>query len=879
MRRHTPIRLAIMALALLAALLPQRSPARSQDVFHLLKDMNPGSVARATKPQDTAVLGDAVYFITDSRPWESNAQLWRTDGTDTGTTMIMDFPIGEFSVVYQLQSAGGHLYFLADSSFYGIELWTSDGTEASTHMVANITPSYDDSFMNYGADIDIDGHFPGAALGGLFYFSPDNLELWSTDGTEAGTKKVLSPSGGVANLRVVDGKLFILNGNFTELWVSDATEAGTQKLADFSSSFQEYFAANNSYLTPYNGKNYFLDDGDDSNSVNLWATDGTPAGTSIIANMPAYTSLYGINLSIPIVVSNKLAFLVDGISNTELWTSDGTTAGTAAVTSLPNGYFSAPLVVNGTMLFTISPYNSSQAELWASNGTAAGTKLVTTLDTKSTNFKLRALGDKAILCADTCWSSDGTAAGTTPIADGAALWLYAASELGGALIAPIKSGSATSLMARTDGTVAGTSQFFSASQPANSSVLGTPVLGDTRYIVTPTGLWETDGTTAGTQEHPGILSKLPSNASIVAINQIQSALILQERHWDGKNYIFGIWRTDGTVEGTSLITSIGTDIVVPSLLPMVVAGNVLYVIDAQNNLWSSDGTPEGSKQIISSMPNYNSLLAVGTDLLIIESNFQTNVTRISKVATDRSTLVEIMPSGNYNWRNPNVIGKSAYWNISSGGKVEQWRYDQGASKPVLASSITTALTVYTNRMFNWNNKLTYMLEGDTNSELWQSTSGTAAPTKLLDIPHAVSTVIAAGPYIYFEAEDYVEAEGYIKRQVWRTDGTAEGTVLLQSTSHIRETYINLQKAVGSTLYFSIYMPDRGSELWSSDGTAAGTKLYTDINPGAAGSDPEVLLELGGALLVQATTASYGRELYLVDIPVGSERLYLPLAQQ
>ena len=44
-------------------------------------------------------------------------------------------------------------------------------------------------------------------------------------------------------------------------------------------------------------------------------------------------------------------------------------------------------------------------------------------------------------------------------------------------------------------------------------------------------------------------------------------------------------------------------------------------------------------------------------------------------------------------------------------------------------------------------------------------------------------------------------------------------------------------AIGATTYFSADDRVHGQELWKSDGTAAGTMLVNDINPGSASSNP------------------------------------------
>jgi ELWxxDGT repeat protein len=44
-------------------------------------------------------------------------------------------------------------------------------------------------------------------------------------------------------------------------------------------------------------------------------------------------------------------------------------------------------------------------------------------------------------------------------------------------------------------------------------------------------------------------------------------------------------------------------------------------------------------------------------------------------------------------------------------------------------------------------------------------------------------------------------------------------------------------AVGSETFFTAYEPGFGNELWKSDGTAGGTVMVDDIQPGSAGSYP------------------------------------------
>ena len=102
-------------------------------------------------------------------------------------------------------------------------------------------------------------------------------------------------------------------------------------------------------------------------------------------------------------------------------------------------------------------------------------------------------------------------------------------------------------------------------------------------------------------------------------------------------------------------------------------------------------------------------------------------------------------------------------------------------------------------------------------------------------------------------------------ELWRTDGTAAGTTLVADLepgpagSEPSELTV-----VGGELFFVATTAAHGSELWKSDGTAAGTVLVHDLVAGPGGSDPGNLIALGGKLCFGATTAAAGREPWVTD---------------
>jgi len=77
--------------------------------------------------------------------------------------------------------------------------------------------------------------------------------------------------------------------------------------------------------------------------------------------------------------------------------------------------------------------------------------------------------------------------------------------------------------------------------------------------------------------------------------------------------------------------------------------------------------------------------------------------------------------------------------------------------------------------------------------------------------------------------------------------------------------------MNGTIFFPAYDGVHGTELWRSDGTAAGTLLAADVNPGAAGSRLDDLTVAGGKLFFSAFTGRTGTELWALL----RNALYLP----
>src|SRR5262249_16139833 len=193
----------------------------------------------------TAVGGTLFFTANDGVNGE---ELWKSDGTTAGTVLVKDinsgsaFGYGYGSRPYELTAVGGTLFFSADDGVHGRELWKSDGTEAGTVLVKDINP-HPHPFGPRPSGL--------AAVGGTLFFSADDgvhrPELWKSDGTEAGTVLVKDinpnsaygfPVGSYPHyLTDVGGTLFFAANDGTnslELWKSDGTEAGTVLVKDIN---------------------------------------------------------------------------------------------------------------------------------------------------------------------------------------------------------------------------------------------------------------------------------------------------------------------------------------------------------------------------------------------------------------------------------------------------------------------------------------------------------------------------------------------------------------------------------------------------------------------------------------------------------------------
>src|SRR5262249_13296537 len=158
--------------------------------------------------------------------------------------------------------------------------------------------------------------------------------------------------------------------------------------------------------------------------------------------------------------------------------------------------------------------------------------------------------------------------------------------------------------------------------------------------------------------------------------------------------------------------------------------------------------------------------------------------------------------------------------------------------------------------------------------------GTAAGTKLLKPVNGWPAVsyMYRRPWadvngtLFFMGQDAAHGQ-----ELWKSDGTAEGTRMVKAIRAVKKKGAYRYGSspcfltnVNGTLFFTADNGAHGRELWKSDGTADGTRMVKDINPGQAGGFPEAwmgnLTNVNGILFFVADDGVHGLEVGKSDGP-------------
>jgi ELWxxDGT repeat protein len=159
--------------------------------------------------------------------------------------------------------------------------------------------------------------------------------------------------------------------------------------------------------------------------------------------------------------------------------------------------------------------------------------------------------------------------------------------------------------------------------------------------------------------------------------------------------------------------------------------------------------------------------------------------------------------------------------------------------------------------------------------LWR-TDGTAAGTvRVADLTPGpggsdLSRIVPAGGAGYFFVY------GLTSAVLWTTDGTAAGTLPLREFARPTNPGFEFPTGAlaGGRFVFCAFDPALGSEPWVTDGTPAGTVLLKDMAPGAASSSPAQFTALGDRVVFAAMDAGVPPDVWVTNgTPAGTAKLH------
>ncbi|WP_045465309.1 PKD domain-containing protein [Sporocytophaga myxococcoides] len=348
-----------------------------------VKDLGGKGIVYSTHPygqdryrQKPFAINKAFFFTTENG---ANVSLWRSNGTSGGTAAI-----ATYNNIKPLGVLNNEFYFGAQSGGTSNLYKVSTGNPVLLKTInlspyPQLVPSFP-SFENFW--FISDDH---EVVNGLLMFQVmgnSGPELWKTNGTIAGTVKVkgFQTPYNLNQFTNVDGLLYfqfrVSNSQYpgaedVELWKSNATAAGTERVTSFQLDYDDL-----NDLTSYQGKLYFI-----VNSYSrymFYVTNGTAQGTQLVTDFGPENETHIIG-----EVNNLLAIntLFESVSGS-IYRSNGTIIGTERVSFTTGSNFT---IVGNTLLFTDhinhdpgggpeTPEDRNQ--LWQSDLTSVNTKPV-----------------------------------------------------------------------------------------------------------------------------------------------------------------------------------------------------------------------------------------------------------------------------------------------------------------------------------------------------------------------------------------------------------------------------------------------------------------------------------------------------------------------
>ena len=629
-------------------------------------------------------LGNEEMYFSAFRA-STGRELWKTDGTKLGTSMVKDIsPGADSSNPSEFLSADGDLFFAADNGINGNELWKTNGTAVSTVMIKDIYPggsvrSSDPHNLFYYDDI----LYFAATNKQKQYSNDKHVELWKSDGTSSGTlllknlnenegSSTADNSGFPRDFALYRDTVYFIarhTNGLTRLWMTDGTSGGTVTVLSHSSAPGGPLIASQNWLyylgndsrdlvayndvtgvhetvsdntypknvAAHNGLIYFNGRNGSVADLELFVSAGSTVNTGLIADIDIAHSSNPQHL----VSSNKLLLFAHTLSTGfELYQYDPTIISIELVKDASSNKYTESSSINdvvtfGKKIFMLPDVDPSDPIIYEikDNG----------FDTIHIELGANVEDEVFLGSVDTCIFAH--AKGEVELfklspttGDFELFFEFADSNSDGGIEASYSIGEYLIVLFQNYND--GTYEVWSTSGtnlPMQIGLLNDfekydnePVVNGTLFIIEIDSLddnylWISDGTLTGTHRVIDIGISLDLDPLFFAIFN-DGIVLLDSDAGD-------LWFTDGTLENTNTIMNddIPIDLTTLEDNQIIVSNDILYLKQSPLGLYKTDGTSSGLELISGAWGNKSWL--AGDDEIYLYQNDSISIIKENTIAT------------------------------------------------------------------------------------------------------------------------------------------------------------------------------------------------------------------------------------------------------
>lgn len=370
--------------------------------------------------------------------------------------------------------------------------------------------------------------------------------------------------------------------------------------------------------------------------------------------------------------------------------------------------------------------------------------------------------------------------------------------------------------------------------PGWQTVLGRSAVPGELLVALDTGslgteLWVTDGTAQGTRFVRELVAGPAGTAFLGASSDANGSYLVVDR---GQGH--ELWFSDGSSNGTRLLfTAAQLGIASMSAPQSRFRIGAQWLFAADGAMWISDGTPAGTRPVL--------LQTFGGLVPLREGSVDSTYGGMFHVTNYAHGAFAFVPGVQVPFVQSSNPASSPFWCVHRGEPILVERTTTGP----LGVDVTVLTAVHRpgapSRTIQGHvvpksvgDRLAWV---DVSQQLF---AWDFVGSPVLLHPSATGACLTLGAQLAFQG---VDSRG---TELWFTDGTVAGTRVLDLTPGPSSTSFSFAggDALGRHLLMWRYAPLSGWEPWISDGTVAGTVQLGDLEPGPGDSTPDSFRGIG-----------------------------------